>query len=361
VASQGHGLGKLVALLALVSAVAALAYARRDRDRPRDPDEPHVDAPTIEVSFSTSSRRTKIVGSAAGVPSLPSAIPTAEPAPSASSPAAGTEPPLYASGDVTYAESIDCHAMPSLAAAREAYAPGQTRKAAEAIANARYPDGLPFLQAQSDEALKTWFIGAPDTFDGAASRFDAAVHEGSHVWGAKTFRGRTRAYSLRGDLTIETSLPKTFDRSEILARHVDRASDPYAKTYLEGSSGAQGFDTLLDEYVAYAHGLAARWCTRDLLPEGQRVSARDGVLAFMYYVEVYLEIARTAHPKDYAAIVGDAGARKVIVTNWDRAERFLRASAGERALGVHDETLRAWVYEPARLAEIAKVRAIGGK
>jgi hypothetical protein len=76
----------------------------------------------------------------------------------------------------------------------------------------------------------------------------------------------------------------------------------------------------------------------------------------MYYVETYLEIARARHPRDYEAIRGDAGHRKVILTVWDRAELWLRRSAEVPALGVADERIAGWVYEPARLAEIARVR-----
>lgn len=360
-AGSGHDGGKAVALLLLLGAVGALAYARRDREaaaghagRAGGSGTSREERPGLElrVDVSTSTRRTTVAAS--GTPTLVAALSAR---PEAPAPSGSADAPLYASGDLAYAEPIDCRGMPSTDAIREAHAPAGTRATAEALARLRYPDGLPFLQTQTDDVLKTWFSGAPDTFAGVAGRFEAAVHEGSHVWGSKTFRGRARSYSVRGDLTIGTQLPKTFDRSEILQKHVDRAGDPYAKTYLEGSSGAQGFDTVLDEYVAYTHGLAARWCTRDLVPEGTRMSARDGVLAFMYYVETYLEIARTAHPADYAAIVGDAGARRVVVSNWDRAELFLRASAGERALGIADERIRAWVYEPARLAEIERVRA----
>lgn len=314
------------------------------------------DAPGLEVSVTIASSTRRTVSSSGAPPEIASGEPSTRPAGSGSTAPAEGERPAYASGDLSYRESTECRGMPELAAIREAHAPGGTRASAEALAAARYPDGLPFLQAQSDEMLSTWFKGAPDTFAGVGSRFDAAVHEGSHVWGAKTFRGATRSYSVRADLTIETRLLKNFDRHEILARHVDAAGDTYAKTYLEGTSGAQGFNSLLDEYVAYAHTLAARWCTRDLVASGQRVSARDGILTFMYYVELYLELARTAHAADYAAIVGDAGHRRLIVTVWDRAELFLRASASDRALGIADAKIERWVYDPARLAEIRRLR-----
>jgi len=284
---------------------------------------------------------------------------TPSPTAPSSVPSTGAMPARFASGDPTYSEPTDgCEPLAAIADVESAYAPGATRAAAEGIAKARYPNGLPFLQAQDDKQLKTWFTGAPDTFDGVASRFDAAVHEGAHLWGVKRFNGRTQTYPVRRDLAVEAKLQKNFFRSEILSRHIDQKTDTYAKVYLEGASGAQGFNTLLDEYNAYAHSLASRYCTRDLLSPSSRVSARDGILTMMYYLETYLAIGRTEHPKDYAAILADPGTRRVILTVWDRAEFFLRKSQDEASLGIKTETIEAWVYDEGRLAELTRVREI---
>jgi hypothetical protein len=213
-----------------------------------------------------------------------------------------------------------------------------------------------FIEAQSDAQLLAWFTGAGDTFEGTASRFDTAVHEGSHIWGIARFDPNTQSYPVRAGLTIVTKRLRNFARSEILSAHVDPSADRYAKTYLEGASGAQGFNSVLDEYNAYTHSLASRYCTRDLVPANTTVSARDGILTFMYYVETYLELARTKHPADYTAIAADLGHRTMITAVWDRAELWLRRSARYPRLGIDDARLRSWVYEPSRLAEIARVR-----
>lgn len=302
------------------------------------------------ISFGELSPRSLPTSLPPSAPSTPSAIPS------------GTSTPTsirFSSGDLSYTEPLEgCEPLASVEALESAYAPGGTRATSEALAKTRYPTGLPFLQAQDDKQLKTWFLAAPDSFDGVASRFDAAVHEGAHLWGVRKFNGRTQTYPVRSDLSVEAKLLKTFFWSEIRAHHVDPKADTYARIYLEGPSGAQGFNTLLDEYNAYAHSLASRWCTRDLLPPGSRVSARDGILTMMYYLESYLAIARTEHPKDYAAILADPGLRRVVLTVWDRAEFFLRKSADVAALGIKSDTIEGWVYEPDRLAELTRVRAV---
>jgi hypothetical protein len=262
----------------------------------------------------------------------------------------------FDAGDATYREP-GCDALPNVSDLASSYRPDALRATVELLAARRYPDGFEFVRAQDDRQLAIWFTGAASTFDEMVSRFDAAVHEGSHIWGAKRFNGRTQSYSVRKDLTIEARLLQNFHRSEILTQHVDRASDSFAKTYLLGASGAQGFNTLLDEYNAYAHGLAARTCTRDRMPSGMRVSARDGMLTMMYYVGVYLRIARTKHAADHDQIMKDPGHRRLILTVWDRAEFWLRKSANVPGLGIRDDRIAEWAYAADNLAEIARVRA----
>lgn len=261
----------------------------------------------------------------------------------------------FATGDASYREP-DCENLADVATVANGYRAGQVRAATEGIARARYPMSLPFIRAQDDNMLKAWFRGVADTFEGTSSRFEVAVHEGSHVWRAKRFNGKTEIFPIREDLVVEARRLSTFHRNEILTVHVDRKADDYADVYLEGASGAQGFATLLDEYQAYAHSLASRYCTRDLLPQHTRSSARDGILTMMYYVEAYLALARERHPETYAAILGDPGYRKVILTVWDRAEFWLRKARGDRRLGISDKQIAGWVYEPSRLAEMTNVR-----
>jgi hypothetical protein len=289
------------------------------------------------------------------------------PPPATAPPEASSRPPardaatrpsedLYQSGDGTYRDEPSCRDLADVSAIERSYKPGKRRDALYALAKARYPTGLPFLEAQRDTELDAWFTGAADSFAGVAKRFDTAVHEGSHIWSFRRFSPATQTYPVDAESTLRAKRLRNFPRSEILDLHVDPAADSYAKTYLEGDSGKQGFNSLLDEYNAYAHSLASRYCTRDFVQANARVTARDGVLTFMYYVEVYLQLARTRHAADYRSILADEGHRRVIVTVWDRAELWLRRSASDPRLGVADATIRDWVYAPERLEEIARVR-----
>jgi len=347
----------LVAFLVLVlrgptgDALTTLPAPLRRVGRSLSPPSPARSPSGFEVEVEVTTHTKTTTTTTTSAPAAPS-----PPAPSSSSTPA---PERFASGDPTYTEEIPgCTALSSVEALEKSHPSGTRRPSAEGLARLRYPTGLPFLVAQDDKMLASWFLHAPDTFAGVASRFDAAVHEGAHVWGAKRFDGVSQTYPIRDDLLVKAKLQKNFHWKELLAAHVDRAADTYARIYLEGPSGAQGFNVLLDEYNAYAHSLASRYCTRDLLPDGARVSARDGILTMMYYLESYLALGRASHPADYAAILADPGTRKVILTVWDRAEFWLRKSASTPALGIKAETIEGWVYDKGRLAELDRVRAV---
>jgi hypothetical protein len=331
---EGYGCGAIVIAFAL--GVASTLLVVRWVSRRAIPESAISSAPAIDVDAPAP------IEASAG----PSRVKPREP-----------DAKRFTAGDAAYAEPEGCEALADVTALAVSYRPGGIRAAAEGLARARYPDGLAFLQAQDDKALATWFRGAPETFEGVASRFEAAVHEGSHVWVAKRFDPRTVAYPVRGDLTVRTLRLKNFDRAEILPLRSGSADETYATTYLTGRSGAQGFNTLLDEYNAYTHTLAARFCTRDLLASNTRVSARDGALAMMYYVGLYLRVARERHPADYSAILGDAGHRRLILVVWSRAEFWLRRSAPFVALGVRDDELEGLAYSDDGLAELARVRS----
>lgn len=250
-----------------------------------------------------------------------------------------------------YSEPV-CDDAASLAELSSAYAntPAGLRAAARGIAERRYPIGVAFIDVQSDAQLMGWFQRR-NTFADVLNGFEVAVHEGQHIWDL-TMISATWPYRVRDDLVIRPRRLSNFNRSEILTLHANPDADSYDEVYLRGQSGAQGFNTLLDEYLAYTHSLAARYCTRDGLAGGTRISARDGILTMMYYVELYLKIARTQHADDYAEIVGDPAHLELIRTVWGRAEFWLARSAPYPQLGLRDAQIRAWTYAPENLMEI---------
>jgi hypothetical protein len=260
-------------------------------------------------------------------------------------------------GGAVYTEPVCADPLASITDLSAAYVntAAGVRAATLGIADRRYPMGRLFIEGQTDVELARWFQ-TTTTFAGVLDGFDTAVHEGQHIWDIRMIASGKWPYRVRDDLVIRASNLTNFARSEILTVHVDVADDFYASTYLMGQSGTQGFNNLLDEYNAYTHSLASRYCTRDSLGAGTRITARDGILTMMYYVELYLKLARTRHPADYAAIKGDPESVRLILTIWDRAEFWLALSARFPSLGLKDTMIRGWVYTPDNKMEIDLLR-----
>ncbi|MEZ4410903.1 MAG: hypothetical protein R3A52_31160 [Polyangiales bacterium] len=250
-----------------------------------------------------------------------------------------------------YTEALcdDAASLDDLAAAY-ANTPEGLRAAVRGIAERRYPIGVAFVDVQSDAQLQGWFRSRT-RFSDVLNGFEVAVHEGQHIWDITMISG-TWPYRVRDDLVIRPRRLSNFNRSEILTLHANPDADSYDEVYLRGQSGAQGFNTLLDEYVAYTHSLAARYCTRDGLASGTRISARDGILTLMYYVELYLKLARTQHADDYEEIINDPAHVELIRTVWARAEFWLERSAPYPQLGLRDAQIRQWTYAPENVMEI---------
>jgi hypothetical protein len=266
-----------------------------------------------------------------------------------------TNQPSDPTAPTGWSEPEWCAQLGDLSAVEAAHTSAALRETLIGISDVRYPPAVGFIDAQSDSELSLWFFGGTDDFDDVLDGYEVAVHEGCHIWGFGQLDFSTYSYRIvDDDLVLETAWLDNFARSEILSRHPYPNADFYADTYLTGDSGAQGFNTVLDEFNAYTHSLASRYCTRDTIAGA--TSAKDGLLTFMLYVELYLELAEEEHPDDYAAIVGDPGHVEVILAIWDRAEHWLAKAADHPELGIDDAFISEYVYDPARLARIEALR-----
>ena len=141
--------------------------------------------------------------------------------------------------------------------------------------------------------------------------------------------------------------------------------DDYAAIYLDGDptdgkfdSGDQGYDSVLDEVTQYINSLATGYAFEDQYP--YMVSERDGILTFLWYLERYLHLARTAHPEVYALLADDACWRGVTLSLWGRAWLFLGLTEKSGKLGINDGELEDLVLEPDLVAEIEALRAKEG-
>jgi hypothetical protein len=208
------------------------------------------------------------------------------------------------------------------------------------------------------------------------------VHECGHFYDlGEATSARDAAYVLRpseltftcksGDTTSRGG--KTFARSLIKkdAYYSDRPAcggksaqgcDFYADVYLDGNaadakfdSGDQGFSFVLEEATQYVNSLATALAFEDQYT-GSKVSERDGILTFLWYIERYLAMARNDYPEAYKLLSEDPCWRQATLSVWDRGWFYLRASEGKANLGLDDSNLETLVTNGDLTSEIDALR-----
>ncbi|MDF2693412.1 MAG: hypothetical protein K0S65_1795, partial [Labilithrix sp.] len=200
------------------------------------------------------------------------------------------------------------------------------------------------------------------------------VHECGHFYDLGKASGNAAAYVIRTDLTFTCESGDTTSRGgSTFARSLitkdaysqkrtpcgggAKGCDSYAQTYLTGSSGAQGYNSVLEEATQYVNSLATALAFREQYA-GSNASERDGILTFLWYIERYLAMAHADYPEAYKLISEDPCWRRATLSIWDRGWFYLHATKEVAGLGLDDASLEPLVNEPALLAEIDALRKL---
>lgn len=218
------------------------------------------------------------------------------------------------------------------------------------VLDRRYPAGGDLLVEMQDDP---WFGQFTDTssFTGLMDSLMTEVHEGTHGWDYNHAFGQPYfGYWLRADLIFEPPKIDGFPRSEILSMVEGSDTSLYDGTYLTGTQGTYGFYELLDEMNAYINGMGAVAAVGEHIPWG--MSGRDGAVAFMYYLELYLRRARTEYPSLYAQLQAEPQYVELIRTQWLRTNFLLEKADSHPHIGIHDGEIRERMYAPQNQAEI---------
>lgn len=214
----------------------------------------------------------------------------------------------------------------------------------------RYPAGADLLVEMQDDP---WFGAFTDTssFTGLMDSVMTEVHEGTHGWDYGHALGQPYfGYWLRADLIFEPPKVDGFPRSEIAPMLADDSTSLYAGTYLTGTQGTYGFYELLDEMNSYINGMGGIAAVGEHIPWG--ISGRDGAVAFMYYLQLYLRRARTTYPELYAQLQAEPEYVDLIRTQWLRLHFLLEQADAHPHLGIHDDEIRAHMHELSNQEEI---------
>lgn len=226
----------------------------------------------------------------------------------------------------------------------------------------RWPAGAFLLTEQKNDPYFDQFSDS-SSWTGMVGWLDTLVHEETHLFNAYHAQSQSQPHALyfRDDLIVYLPAEQGFPRSEItghLAASV--AGSIYTSTYLSGSQGQRGFNPLLDEATAYANEVPGMASFGEHYSGG--VSLRDGSAAFLYFLEIYLRVARTDHASFYAWAKAQPAYVDAVRTLWLRTH-FFYEEVGDLYpnLGIHDASYRAEAYQPDNLAEITMFigRAVG--
>jgi len=279
-------------------------------------------------------------------------------------------------------------ALPTSASLQDlAYSSAQAQSYVTMALQRRYPTGKFILEGGLTSPLAAQQGNCVDRFLRDKSSAQAVlrqaptlVHECGHFFDLGEAKGGDAAYVLRDDLRFAcksgdttTRGGKTFARSRIKADGfyakrkacggtANQGCDFYADIYLDGNaddatfdSGDQGYNSVLEEATQYVNSLATALAFQDSY-QGTKVSERDGILTFLWYIERYLRMARTDYPSAYTALSSDACWRQATLSVWDRGWFFLEATKSIGALEIDAAALEALVKDPALTAEIDALR-----
>ena len=250
--------------------------------------------------------------------------------------------------DDCYCEPIDPEA--DISDLEDGYSAGAWAQTMADVLDRRWPAGAALV---ADLQGDPYFGSFTDTssFAGLLDGFMTEIHEGTHGWDYGHAGVGTFAYFLRGDLQYEVAQIHGFDRSEIYGMLVDDSTSLYADTYLTGTQGTYGLYELLDEMNCYINGMAAIGVVGEYIPYG--ISGRDGAVAFLYYLELYLKRARTTYPDLYEELKSDPEYVDLVRTQWLRTHFLLIHAADlHDNLGIADEAIEANLYDPDNQSEI---------
>jgi hypothetical protein len=215
--------------------------------------------------------------------------------------------------------------------------------------NRRYPTGHFVLDAeQADPQLPSFADSS--SWSALMESLMTMVHEESHGWDFDHAQGTTHPYVLTDATQIAVPQLTTWPRSEILQYITDTTTQQYDQTYLTGEQGTYDAVFLFEELNAYCNGLAAITAVGDQITS--QISARDGVAAHLYYLELYLRDGRTAHATDYAALQADPSWMKLVRYEWARGHYWDAQAQPNPELDIGSGPIWAHVNDPSNLDEI---------
>lgn len=258
-----------------------------------------------------------------------------------------------------YTEGWDPNA--SLADLSSSYSSGQWLGSMLETLSRRYHNGHHLMDTMKNDP---WLTGSfPGYFDlstwgGMIESIDTACHEETHGYDFDAALGTPGDHVFFMGSNLDVVAPKLggfFARNQILSlvQQGGSVTSNYDSTYLTGTQGSYDFIFLADELTAYINGLACAVAVGDELSlTGFGYSYRDGAASHLYYLEIYLKVARTQYPTLYGQWQADPDWQTFVRYSWARGHFWTQESSVYPKLGINDAAIWQRVDDPVNRQEI---------
>jgi len=225
------------------------------------------------------------------------------------------------------------------------------------VLNRRYSNGWYVMDQMKNDpwlanSFPQWFnLGS---WGGMIESIDTACHEETHGYDfdqAMNYSNK-HLYYMGSNLEVVATKLNFFARNQIYNQVTQGGSvtSMYDSTYLTGTQGSYDFIFLADELTAYINGLACATVVGDHLTQGG--SFRDGAAAHLYYLQVYLRVARTQYSSLYNQWKADPDWQQFVRFSWARGHYWTDVSMQFGQLGINDAAIWNRINDPSNLSEI---------
>jgi hypothetical protein len=214
----------------------------------------------------------------------------------------------------------------------------------------RYPEGLLFVeQIQADPS----FGDALDTTDFTTmmTTLPDAIADQTLSWNADHgHQGADEAYWVTSTWQPRVPLHEGFPRSELVTVLPDETTATYRERYLTGDAGLDDLGGLLDDLDAQINRLAMAAVVGDYI-DGN-VDIRDETLALMFFVQMYLGLARTDHEDYYAEIHSEQVMLDLVTILWLKLQYFLDVSYTHDNLGLDEDPIKDHIAAEPNMTQL---------
>ena len=218
-----------------------------------------------------------------------------------------------------------------------------------AVMQRRYPTGYFVLSAEQADPQLPQFVD-PSSWPGLMSSMMTVLDAETAGWDFDNATVSVHPFMIVSTMQISAPILTTWQEGEILQYITDTSTQIYDQTELGGQEGTYDGIFLFDGLDSACDGLAAATAVGDQITSG--ISARDGLAAHLYYLELYLRAGRTAHAAQYAGMKADPTWQKLVRYEWARGHFWDGQATPNTNLQIAATPIWANIDAPASLAEI---------